>query len=579
MSTPFINLVGSYQQVAAEGGVGRDPSWPSLPWLPLSWKQPFDFRTALCAEAESVFGAPSKSRLGSGIDWYADAVTRYLSRSTRSPMVRSYDQTAGWQTLNLGALDAQAGALATLLAARGAEPGDRIALVLPSGTPLAIGLLATMRLGGCAVPILPMGSTYVQTLLAASKPKWVISCSPYHALRGLMAFKPLLLSAALLASAGEPPPSATYAPEAPLLLVASPLRADGTLTTVSAADAYGGALRDGLLILGLRPGETLLAPPTAAHLPMTLLTTLLCGACLVELSQEAIDADAAALIRSPASAALLTTPVRDALTAAQVGPARWGRWFRDPQEPLDPAAWEQAEQWLRLSDIPHANLVWDAAAGGAVLASQFRRGRLHPYVAPAPGCRHLLAESHGKGPALTAVGRLVLLGADEKPTGSPGEALLARTNRGFLYAGSAVPRRSGWAYPTASTLAVLAEARESQGIVEASVVAVPGGGPLGQALFVLVLFTGAAPTERCNAQACLDLLERELGSAAHPDRVEIFALYPRRLAGDPWGAIDPEWVTEQYLSGELHRKRRTSLYGKVTRVRAAVLAFYGLGST
>lgn len=579
MSVPFVNLLGSYQQIAVERGVGRLPSWPSLPWLSLSWKQPFDFLRAICAEAEYVFGAAAKSHLDKGIDWYADAVTRHLSRSARRQVVRSYDQADGWQTLNFGVLDAQAGALAALLAARGAEPDDRIALVLPSGTPLAIGLLATMRLGGCAVPVLPMGSTYVQTLLAASKPKWVISCSPYHALRGLMAYKPLLLSPALLAGAGEPPPSATYAPEAPLLLVASPLRADGTLTTVTAADAYGGALRDGLLILGLRPGETLLAPPTAAHMPMTLLTTLLCGACLVELSPEAIDADAAALIHSSASAALLTTPVLDALTAAQVGPARWGRWFRDPQEPLNPAAWEQAEQWLRLSDIPHANLVWDAAAGGAVLASQLRRGRLHPYVAPVPGCRHILAEPHGKGPALTAVGRLVLLGADEKPTGSPGEALLARTNRGFLYAGSAVPRRSGWAYPTASTLAVLADAREAQGTFDASIVEVPGGGSLGQALFVLVLFTGEAPTERCNAQACLDLLERELGSEAHPDRIEIFALYPRRLAGDPWGAIDPEWVSEQYLSGELHRKRRTPLYGELTRVRAAVLAFYGLGST
>lgn len=579
MSVPFINLVSSYQQFAAERGGGREPSWTALPWLPQSWEQPLDFLTALCAEAEDVFGAPAKSRLGSGIDWYADAVTRHLSRSALSPVVRSYDQATGWQMLNLRALDAQATALAALLAASGAAPGDRIALVLPSGTPLAIGILATIRLGGCAVPVLPMGSTYVQTLLAASKPKWVISCSPYHALRGLMAHKPLILSAALLAGAGEPPPTATYAPEAPLLLLASPLRADGTLTTVTATDAYGGALSAGLLILGLRPGGTLLAPPTAAHLPMTLLTTLLCGACLVELSPEAMSADAAALARSPASAALLTTHARDALTAAQVGPARWGRWFRDPQEPLDPAAWELADQLLRLSDIPHANLVWDAAAGGAVLASQFRRGRLHPYVAPAPGCRHLLAEPHGKGPALTAVGRLVLLGADEKPTGSPGEALLARTSRGSLYAGSAVPRRSGRAYPTASTLAVLADARESQGIVDASVVAVPGGGPLGQALFVLVLFTGAAPTERCNAQACLDLLERELGSAAHPDRVEIFASYPRRLAGDPWGAIDPEWVSEQYLSGELHRKRRTSLYGELTRVRAAVLSFYGLSST
>lgn len=98
--------------------------------------------------------------------------------------------------LSLGALDTEASALAALLAGRGAEPGDCIALVLPSGTALAIGLLAIMRLGG----------------------------------------------------------------------------------TVAAADD-GAALRDGLLIRGLRPGQTLLAPLTATHLPMTLLTTLFVAAC------------------------------------------------------------------------------------------------------------------------------------------------------------------------------------------------------------------------------------------------------------------------------------------------------------
>lgn len=575
----FADVLGSFVQPDSDGTAGREPSWPTPSWLPLSWERPGDFASALQKEAEYVLGAPAKSRLDTGIDWYAEAVTRWLSRAARSPVARVYDAAAGWQTLRLGALDAQAGAVAAVLVSHGAERGDRIALVLPSGTSLAVGLLATLRLGGCAVPILPLGHAYVHTLLAASKPKWVISCSPYTALRGLMTYKPLLLTPALLADAQDAPPSATYAPQDPLLLIPSPLRPDGALTGVTAAEAYAAALRDGLLILGLRPGEALLAPPTPAHLPMTLLATLLCGACLVDFTCEAVAADAAALLHGPARAALLTTRVRDALAAANAGPARWGRWFRDPQEPLDPVAWEQAEQRLRLSEIPHGNLVWDAAAAGAVLASPPRRSRLHPYIAPAPGCRHLLGEPNGKGPARTAVGRLVLLGDDEKPSGSPGEALLARTGSGFLYAGSAVPRRSGWAYPTASTLAVLTDARAALGIVGASIVEVPGGGPQGQPLFVLVLFTGAAPAKNCSTQACRALIERELGAGAAPDRIEVFPMYPRRLDGDPWGPLDADWVRAQYLSGELHRKRRTLLYSELTRMRAAVISYYDLRST
>jgi len=573
VSTRFINLLGSFQHPDTDGTVGREPAWPTPRWLPDSWEKPAEFFSSLLQESEFVFGAPAKSHLEVGIDWYTDAVTRHLSRSARSPVMRSYDLAQGWQSLSLGALDAQAGTLAALLATRGAVPGDHIALVLPSGPLLAVALLATLRLGGCAVLVLPLGSAYVSTLLAASKPQWVISSAPYTALRGLMAYKPLLLHPNVLAGAAEPPPSATYAPADHLLLVPSPLRPEGELTPVSAADAYAGALRDGLLILGLRPGESLLAPPTPAHLPMTLLTALLCGACLVDLTPEAVGADAAALLRGPARAVLLPARLRDALASANAGPARWGRWFRDPQEPFDPAASELAEQRLRLSEMLHGNLVWDAAAGGAVLASSPRRGRIHPYVAPVPGCRYKLVEPGGTGPAHAAVGQFMLLGAKEEPAGSPGAALLGRTGSSYMYAGMATPRRAGWAYPAASALAILVEAREALGIVDAAVVEVASGGALGQALFVLVLFTGAAPVASCRLQACLELIDRELGAAAYADRAEVFALHPRRLGGDPSGPLDAAWVRAQYLSGELHRKGRTPLYRELTRARDVVLSY------
>ena len=572
VSPPFANLLGSYQWPDAERTPNREPAWPWPPWLPLSWERSEDFFAALSAEADLVFGGAAKSQLGIGLDWYADAVQRHLPRAARNPVLRWYDETTGWQSLTMGQLDAQATALAALLAARGAKAKDRIALILPSGAPLAVGLLATLRLGGCAVPVLPLGSGYVQDFLAASKPKWTITCSPYTALRGLLEYKPLLLSAALLARAGAAPPTATYAPEEPLLLVQSPLRAAGTLTPVTAGDAYAAALRDGLLILGLRPGDTLLSPPTPQHLPVTLLTALLCGARHVELSLQAARADAPALVREPARAVLLTNELRDALAARPAGPARWGRWFRDPQEVLDPKAWELAEQALLLSAIPHANLIWDAAAGGAVLVSALRRGRLHPQVAPAPGCRHLMGAPNAKGPALTAAGRVVLLGSDNEPTGSPGETMVLRTGSGYLYAGSAVPRRAGWDYPAQSAVAVLQESAAALGLVGAAVVAISGGGAYSQALFVLVLFSGAAPVAGVDSQACVALLRHELGPAADPDRVEVFPLYPRRIGSDPFGPIDTAWVSAQYVSGELHRKNRTPLFGTLTRMRAAVLS-------
>lgn len=571
--TLFADLLEAYLGPPGTRTNLTEPAWPGPPWLPLSWKKPQEFFVALCAEAEEALGGPAKSLLATGIDFYADAILRYLHRRREplSPALRWYDEAEGWQSLSLLALDAQASALASVLVAAGAEPGERLALVLPSGAPLLIGLMAALHVGCLVVPVLPYGSTYVQKLLGLSEAKRVITCAPYTALRGLLDYRPLVLSKELLAQAGRRPPTATYAPDAPAFLISSPLRDPDTLVELTAADAYGAALRDGLLIFGLRPGGMLAAPKTAQYLPAMQVAALLCGAGLTELSAQAVRMDASPLFTTPPRTVVLTRAVRDALAESADKPVAWGCWFLDPQEGFDVPGWERAERRLRLMTIPHANLLFDAAAGGTVLVSEVRRGPPHPYLAPAPGCRHMLGGLYAEGPAVTDVGRLVLLGGDRSPAGSPGEALFLQTENGYMYGGTALPRRAGWAYPARDVLAVLKGEKELPALVGASVVELAGSGPFGHALFVLVLFTGGQSGELLDTASYLALLDRELGPAASPDRVEVFPLYPRRQGGVPDGDVDADWVRGQYVGGDLYQKTKSPLFRALTRVRAALL--------
>jgi hypothetical protein len=226
---------------------------------------------------------------------------------------------------------------------------------------------------------------------------------------------------------------------------------------------------------------------------------------------------------------------------------------------------------LPLLQRPHGNLIWDSAAGGAVLFSPPRVGPLHSQLVPAPGCRHLLASHTSDEPTLTAAGRFILIGEDGKPAGAPGEALLVRTESGYLYAGTRLPRRSGCSYPVAHVIALLSSSPQLAGLAGASVVELSSGGPQGQALFVLILFCGAHAQESITVDRCTALIESELGPSARPDGVEIFPLLPRRQGGSPDGGIDHAWVCAQYLLGELHRKSRSPVFHALTRARTALL--------
>jgi long-chain acyl-CoA synthetase len=78
-------------------------------------------------------------------------------------------------SLTWAALDRRAGGLARELAARGAQPGDRVALCLPNGWPFVAALLGALKLGATAVPLNPLLTAEERAkIIAHLRPRLVV---------------------------------------------------------------------------------------------------------------------------------------------------------------------------------------------------------------------------------------------------------------------------------------------------------------------------------------------------------------------------------------------------------------------
>jgi hypothetical protein len=91
--------------------------------------------------------------------------------------------------------------------------------------------------------------------------------------------------------------------------------------------------------------------------------------------------------------------------------------------------------------------------------------------------------------------------------------------------------------------------------------------------FHLVVYTGARPGEDPGSlleerRALIDKeIRARLGPDAQPDRIELFALWPRREGQK----VDAAACRAQYLSGRIERKARAPALQALAQLRGAML--------
>jgi hypothetical protein len=531
-------------------------------WLAESWRDPARFWRGLARYHATLSSPAAKSHPTEGFDFYYDLVLRHRPERVA---LRCYARQTGWRMTSYGDLDVRSTALAEDWVQRGLQPGQAVCLVLPMGEDLVIALLTALRLGLTFSYLPPLGPRFVATRLAQLGEALVVTVPTYLSLIGDAR---ALLIADLVSGRGSGRRLLhSYAPDATVARLFSELvEASDRPLPLRADHFYLGALRDAILLCGLRPGDLAAGPGLSAlqHQPSLLVGTLLCGSTWVHVELDDLALEPALLTQQPLRAVGIAGAARDVLLRARAGQARgWGFWWRNPEEPFDVDAWRRFVRRLGLENVPGANLLVDASAGGSVLWSPRRRGHVHVDVLPAPGRPWSLAsvsgsDEAGRGPR--AMGDFGLL-APEEPARSP-YIILVRAGEHFLYGGTRGPRSAGRVYPTAEVVAL---ARKHPRVIDAAVV-LDRSGRFGQPVRILCAFSGAARPQPGDEDALARAIAQELGAELVPDHVQLLPLYPRLRGGEP----DPRWCASQQVTGLFYRKPRQEPYQALTLLRRAL---------
>lgn len=530
-------------------GLDGQATAPCPPWLSASWQEPEVFASALWSHAvttQPAFSADGWSR----VTLYHDLLLRHLPARGAGPI--AWRDAAG--TLSYAALHARCEALAAHLLSQGLQPGAALVLLLPFGADLLVALLAALRLGLCAVPILPTAPLWVERRLALVKDARIYTIQHHYLLRG--AARERCLPAAPTAAPAAPlPPPHCYAADAECLrLWPSLTQRPAAPLALRAGALLHGCLRDGLFALALRPGDTLAAPdlPAPRYQPTLLLTALLHGATFAHLPLDTLRGGAS----WPALRTLVASDTLcQALLQAGKAPCRVELILRDPAgAPAALKAWHELLRLPALKKVACGNLVYDGALGGVLLAAPPRRGAVSQDASPVVGRAFALQQIAADAPALSGIGRYQPLPPPALP---PLDLLLQQGDAGYLCAGAVLPRRGGLPFPGED---VRAAAGALPGVLGSAVIVVPQA--QGGARVHLLCYCGAeaAPTREVVAAR----LAEALGPAALPDEIDVLRLYPPRGAD---GALDAERARYELSYGLLHIKGRLASLQPLNQLR------------
>lgn len=553
--------------------LGSQEPCGSLKWLDDSYRHPEEFWRALKRSADERFAVRSASSLFNTYNFYHDIILR--NRNNPAPAVRWYETTDGAREMSYNELAGAATTTADIWVKTGVSPGCTLGMVGTLGVRLMVDLMAALKTG-CRISFLfPHGKRFVQNRLEALQPDYIVTDDKYASL--MPAWRARVLPTA--------PPGETDAPQArQVYTYASGQRVFACFdpagsafrvpTDITCDAAYLSALRDGMITLGLRPGQTYAAPgfDPQVTLPGLLLAGLLCGATYLHLRPEDIATDPQIVSRTPIRAFGVSKQVRDVLLAhpTPVGDT-WHSWFRNPDEAQDMDQWHYFIRHLALTDTPAFNTKWCASLGGCAFFSIRRRGMAHVNVLPAPGCAWELGDVAGgdfEAPGDSGICRISPPNAPD--TGNRIDAgIIIKSGREWIYGGAGAGRRKGKIFPGEEVLAALAAVSKRRSVC-CSLVMVPVNDTGLGSRIVLLVFTGPQPLiDESDVEADIrTTIAHEMGGEFQPDSLVFFPRYPRFLSAT---TPDHDWCRAQYLSGGLSRKSRGKVFRNLTRLRHCLI--------
>lgn len=556
-----------------------------LAWLEASWRHPVPFWEGLLAGQDRLVEGQRKSVAFQHYDLFHDLASRFAKHST--PAMVQPAVNGAVRVLTYPDLTRRAARLAERWRTSGARPEQIVALLVNPGEELAVALLAAFRLGLVISLLPPRGRSFLRRRLATLKPDYVVM-DPLHSsllAQGSQRVLDWEEEGGMAESGPITAASAVYPAGSTAGLLFDPCAQDGHLPKPVTAEAlYLGAVRDGLLALGLRPGDAYAVPgfePLETE-PCLLLAGLVNGATRVELAPDSLEEHPELLATQPLKVLGLSRRVRDLLLRKPVDLSKiTSHWFRHPGDTVDLAPWQRLAERLGLKEAFAANLAWNSALGGCYLCSPRRRGIVHNQVLPAAGCPwHLGQLPDGETPALGTVGLLVAWFPNvahamnqkeqQSPPGRTAPVLLSKHGNQWFCTHAPHCGKYGLFYPVDEVRAAAAAALPRG--LHCALVTVPPHGVQDDPQQVMLVFTAASADDEAGEEldpAQLSTLvrqavTRETGAPFVPDQVKLLPLFPRF---DEEARVDDEWCAEQYLAGRLQRKANDPMFLLLARIQ------------
>lgn len=523
-------------------------------WLERSWNDPPQFLQAALDEHARDNRLVCASVVGERVALFDDAVSRYR----RSSFIAF--ETIGGPAVSYNELSHKVCQRASYFQRGGVGPGSSICFVVADPIVVATGVLAAWKIGAVVSLVHPRGESYVRRRLQVLAPDFVAVAHPDGRwFRDLP--REQLLCATLSDTTPLPPGSYVFAPEEPVAQLFSPFASDPLLPVSLTAHALlCGAIREGLVLYALTPGQVIAAPSLdpQRHEPMLLLCALLAGATRrvvgdnndIETGTEPYKADIVGLTGAEYRAAAVGKLDLRAAT----------RCFCALAEPLDVLETQEVASALLERKLPGPLTLGCAAAGGtfAWAPKPEQAGLLE--LLPAPGLAFSLtdpvtAELEAAGPAV-----LTLLDVDPEAGGS---FVFGRHRGQFYFGGAMWPSNGGETFLRQDIEAV---AGQIDGVRDAVTVLRPGALPNDGRLTLLVFVDPWAASSTSVArvvQSVARAMNTELGPQIGRVGVEVFPL----VAPGEGGVLDAIQCETQFSNGSLLARRNDSLFGDVAKLR------------
>jgi hypothetical protein len=560
-------------QIENDLRIEEQQSCPGLSWLNDSYGDGLEFWRSLKNAADDLFPVKTTSALFQRYNLYYDFLLRNLN--SPAPAFIFYEANSGFKNLSYRELHERALEKTALWKSLGVDEQQTVCVIRTIGVELIVELAAALQIGCRVVFLPPLGRSYLQKRLALLGPAR-ISCAKIHLSLLSDVFREKILTEASKENKinGERGVFFTYLPGRSVYAVFDPCTEKLPIVKDIKSDAvYLGALRDGLIALGLGPGKIYAAP--GFHFletcPWFFLAGLLCGATYLHLTPQDIKENPQVTVAKKINVFGVSKTVRDILLEKPVNAdGVWQTWFRNPAESADLDQWHHFSRSLNLSKSYSFNMRWNAAAGGCHLFSVRRKGSAHTGVLPSSGMNWQLAALSGTGEeSLSDFGVLAVL-----PPGSPagdekittGDMIVKKGNE-WLFLGVEFLNREGRFYPADEILDVLKKAVKN---VYFSLSAVPAAEPAGHVLISLLVFCGNE--KKISRERILknirEIIAEEMGDEFQPDKVELFSLYPRFTQD---GEVNHEWCRAGYLTTDLRKKAKDEVYMNITRMRSFLI--------